>query len=433
MGMNSRSTIKWIRIAIIMVITVSQGPLHADPDKIGAAVDRFQENCVSQAWQIWPVPLCGPLLFVEPQTRQVIATETDTQQILKKSGRFYTGTLPDDVMVANTSVDWSGKKWIMIMLPLPKTAQRQDLLIAHEAFHSIQDKIGVPANNPANSHLSDLDGKFLMLLEYRALQKALKSDTAARQSLIDALTIRAKRHQTFDGSTSGETALERNEGLAEYTGRLVTGYTTDEISNVLEIQDYSAPIERTFAYKTGPAYGYILDSIAPDWRQTIDSSFSFSQALDNFFPTSAFVDNPQTWSDLLARYEGQALKQTLLEIEEKRQAEKERLIAMFSVSPTLRLPLKNMQMQFDPNRVKTVDGLGTLYPGIVLTDAWGKAKAGKYALIDNNYRYFYLPISGQSEPQLINEVIQTPDWSISVKGCWALKKVDSGYHLIPCE
>jgi hypothetical protein len=57
----------------------------------------------------------------------------------------------------------------------------------------------------------------------RALAEALSHDGDGRRAAIrDALDFRARRRALFPGAAEEEDALERNEGMAEYTG-LVLG------------------------------------------------------------------------------------------------------------------------------------------------------------------------------------------------------------------
>ena len=71
----------------------------------------------------WGVPLYGPMLFVDETTRRVIANESSAG--LEADGGVFIGTLPEDVGIANTAATWNGKKWTMLMWPLPEDAHRR--------------------------------------------------------------------------------------------------------------------------------------------------------------------------------------------------------------------------------------------------------------------------------------------------------------------
>ena len=67
----------------------------------------------------WAGNLYGPTLFVEPESRYLVANEADPEGILQASGAIFVGTLPEGEGIANTEVSWAGKQWTMVMWPLP--------------------------------------------------------------------------------------------------------------------------------------------------------------------------------------------------------------------------------------------------------------------------------------------------------------------------
>ncbi len=71
--------------------------------------------------QLWNKNLYGALLFVNPASRQLYSNTSDSVEILKADNKIYSGVLPNNVNIANTSLHWSGKDWAMIMLPLRQT------------------------------------------------------------------------------------------------------------------------------------------------------------------------------------------------------------------------------------------------------------------------------------------------------------------------
>src|SRR5512134_323215 len=102
----------------------------AAPDGSGApAIDLAQARRAfedaragsdADAGRLWGVPLYGPMLFVEPESRFLVANEADAQGALVAQGGLFTGTLPPEEGIANTAVDWAGKRWTMVMWPPPE-------------------------------------------------------------------------------------------------------------------------------------------------------------------------------------------------------------------------------------------------------------------------------------------------------------------------
>ena len=68
-------------------------------------------------------------------------------------------------------------------------------------------------------HLETERGRYLMRLELRALATAMLSNGRARRIAVkDALSFRMARLASFAEAPAAEAGLDRNEGLASYTG-----------------------------------------------------------------------------------------------------------------------------------------------------------------------------------------------------------------------
>jgi len=76
------------------------------------AASYFKEaELAGKDQHIWKEKVYGPMLFVEPQSRVTYANMPDSAGILKPDGSIYKGILPNEVMIANTSIFWEGKLW----------------------------------------------------------------------------------------------------------------------------------------------------------------------------------------------------------------------------------------------------------------------------------------------------------------------------------
>ncbi|MDR0505984.1 MAG: hypothetical protein LBH32_04080, partial [Dysgonamonadaceae bacterium] len=118
--------------------------------------------------RLWAKDLYAPILLVNPNTRKVFANFADTNDALKKDGNIYSGTLPDEINIANTAIDWNGRRWAMLMLPLPADKFERINLLAHELFHVSQPALGFKLFNTDNNHLNRKDGRIYLRLELEA-------------------------------------------------------------------------------------------------------------------------------------------------------------------------------------------------------------------------------------------------------------------------
>jgi hypothetical protein len=332
----------------------------------GALVDR-------DSGRLWGRSLAGPLLFVDAATRAVVATEADHEGQLGPLGSMYWGTLPPSVGAANTAVHWAGVHWTMVLWPLPADSLERQVLLAHELWHRIQDSLGFPAASPANAHLATAEGRLWLRIEGRALRRALGANGAARtRALQDAVAFRRARRARFPGSDSTERALELHEGLAAYTGvALAAPALTDRSSMIasrLEAMEHSEHFERGFAYQTGPAYGFFLDAVAPQWRGTLSARDDLAERLGRAIGVRSVQGTPAARA---AAYGYAAVRRDEASRFARAGSHRASLRVRFVTGPVLELPLTEAKSSFDPGQVEALEPLGSVYGSLRLADRWG--------------------------------------------------------------
>ncbi|HYA98042.1 MAG TPA: hypothetical protein VEH49_08105, partial [Methylomirabilota bacterium] len=280
--------------------------------------------------RLWGKPLYGPMLFADPGTSFVVASQADAEGRLKEQDGVFVGTLPPEVNVANTATVWAGVKWTMVMWPLPSSPTARARLMMHELFHALQDSLGLPAASPANAHLSMLEGRIWLQLEWRALRQALARPEAPpaerKRAVEDVLLFRLARRALFPKAEAEERGLEMNEGLAEYTGYKLRGTADAATAEVVIARLGSAPDEtsfsRSFAYASGPAYGMLLDLAGASWRKGLTPQSDFGELLRQAYGISLPRDLSAAAAERAAIYDGVALRWS-----ETRQAEQRKALA----------------------------------------------------------------------------------------------------------
>lgn len=351
------------------------------------AAAELRSMCSTDAGALWGVSMCGPLIIVDPETRTAWAAQPDTTGILQPAPDRggWSGVLPADVPVANTSANWGGVNWIMVLAPLPTNSESRRVLLAHEAWHRIQSSIGLPATSANNGHLDLEPGRYLLRLEMKALVTAMMSrGSGRRRAAADALIARAARLSWYPAGAAGEAALDRNEGLAAYTGvKLGAGDNAHSgAARTLETYDQHDALARSYAYATGPAYGLLLDEYLPSWRRSL-ASYAPADLL------ARVLEIPEATDGRLRRVERRYDGQTIA-LQERERAERqievlEAFRARFLTGPRLYLPLTQAQMSFDPHTVTPLDQSGNVYNNLTLRDAWGQITASDGALISNDF------------------------------------------------
>lgn len=391
---------------IFLFAMLSAAPAAAQDYESARAAADLREICAADGGRLWGVSLCGPLLVVDPVTRAAWASAADFGGQLTQGPDGWRGVLPAGVPIANSAVEWNGVRWIMLASPLPTDATERRVLVAHEAWHRAQVQLGLPMSNSANAHLETARGRTLMRLEMRALAAALRSSGNARERAVeDATAFRRARYAEFAGAFAEEAALDRNEGLAAYTGVRLAGEQPEiYAARTLDRHDNHNALARAYAYATGPAYGLLLDQYVEGWRRSL-GAYAPADVL-----ASALRAEPLNARDLRRaadRYGGSTIAATEQAREQQQAARLADIRRRFVSGPRRELPLSQMQMEFDPNQTLPVEGLGTYYEVLTVRDGWGEARVTEGAVISANFDSLILADPAPDQ-------LSGPGWSLTL-------------------
>ena len=288
---------------------------------------------------------------------------------------------------------------------MPDRSVPRRRLLLHESFHRIQDDLGLPMAPADNPHMDDLEGRYWLLLELRALAAALRGEDRG-QAIADALAFRTKRRSFYAEAAANERALEINEGLAEYTGIALRGTSEEEnrlaIARRLEQIDRSDSFVRSFAYSTGPAYGLLLDVVSPEWRATFKPTMDLAATLASV----AHVAGAPEASTRARDYGGSELRVEETARAQERAALVERYRSRLVEGPVLEIPLEGANFGFDPYTLVPMGEHGTAYPALEVTGAWGRISTVQGARIDAARTRLVFSIEDRSRLEL------EPSWTL---------------------
>ena len=65
----------------------------------------------------------------------------------------------------------------VVLKAMSKDRNARSVLMMHESWHRMQAGLGLPAQNPAITHLDTLEGRYWLQLELRTLSVALRQRT----------------------------------------------------------------------------------------------------------------------------------------------------------------------------------------------------------------------------------------------------------------
>lgn len=421
---------KLLVLLIFLIAKIASGQKPAD-ENISVFFNEIKE-ITKQNFNLWSTDLYGAILLVDPKTRQVFSNEADSANVLKPFKNIYSGILPQNINIANTSVDFNGKRWAMIMLPLPKNKKDRVNLLAHELFHRVQPSLGFVLYNTENNHLNEKNGRIYLRLELEALSRAIQTSSKKEmlQYLNDALVFRKYRQNLYNNSNITENQLELNEGIAEFTGVIMSGRNnkemTEHFTNAINDFFKNSTFVRSFAYQTIPIYGYFLYNKNKNWNKEI----SINTDLTDYFIKSFKVKIPDDLEYFVKKKSKFYNGDKILEEEKEREEKIKKVIAdyksKFIVQPHFEIQLLKMNMSFDPRNIIPLEDKGTVYPNIRITDLWGILTVENGALISSNWDKVTI-----SNPIKIDEKKIIGDgWSLELADSYTINKVEKNDNYI---
>ncbi len=375
--------------------------------------------CDKDNGELWGVNLYAPILCIN-NNRDLWSNQKDLQGQLQTCGEVFIGKYPLDKNIANSTVDVYGQKWVMLRLPLPADTIDRNILFCHEMFHYWQDSLGlVPDKGYNNVHMDAKDARVLLKLEWKAFLTACRvTDSSLRKMTIrDGLTFRKCRQQKYSQYYQDETAFEVHEGLAQYTGIKLSVSSDSMYIHILdkEAESYmnKENLVRSYAYFSGAVMGYLLDKSACEWREQVDENsdlgFLLQKAYNILLPedSDGHVRQRRSFYDY----------DSIMEFESRRdsmQAKKKGELVNLFTQNIKKLPLRNMQISFDPNSVINLEGIGNVYKNARIIDDWGilETKGEGSVLITEDWRAVILPYANSIETN--NNVEETESWKLQL-------------------
>jgi hypothetical protein len=416
-------------VCALTLVIVSCGD-NAEPDPSGpinlaAAASYFREFdalCAEDGGQLWGVSFCGPFLFVDRETRTAVGNRPDANGDLTPRSGVFVGRLPPGVGIANTAIEWAGVRWTMLIWQALGQDRTQRLfLMAHEAFHRIQPELGLDATGELNAHLDTADGRYWLQMEWNALQTALLEEGHLRLlTIADALAFRAARHRNHPGAAQREIPLEVFEGLAEYSGMRLAGYAAEDVVAAVKAKRESeTSFVRSFAYVSGPLYGYLLDGTGVEWRVRVSRDTDLAALLADALAL------PPAPADLVARREEVYGGPALREVEHEREREREERWAAWRAKlidgPVLAVDLSAVSsVSFDPGKIFPFGENRIVSTSRELIAEWGRLEVSGGAILEDwNAGTAYVSLEGADERRVSGE-----GWSLEVAQGWSIVPAD---------
>jgi hypothetical protein len=415
---------------------------------------RARRALTADAGKLWGAPLnTVPWLGVDGHS--VLLTQAPAAEDYAPTMGVWKGPLPASIAGSNSSVNWAGRMWAMVQLPLPGDSLVTQRLLIHEAMHALQPAVlpAPPYSETATGAgiLDEASGRTSLRLEWRALTRALRFSGAERDSALhDALLFRAARYAiSAPDEITRERAMDVKEGIPEYTAWKLSGSPrVDFLASVDSAPAKMPSFVRSFVYYTGPAYAMLLDDYTGGaWRRSLsahpDLETMAAEAIASRHFTNAaliraaLVSKPDgtTSSELVRAARTRSLAYGGAEIvaEEntrwaRRQQELARYRTEFLDGPTIRVQSRSLSISFDPRRQASLGDSGTVMANLAWKNADGSSlSAPDGALINQSFSELRVPRGdAHLAPGVITQLttvhgdgwtlVLAPGWVVRAKG-----------------
>ncbi|HUK34325.1 MAG TPA: hypothetical protein VLV86_10460 [Vicinamibacterales bacterium] len=397
-------------LAYVVIGRPTPAIAQVDPQRAQTFFADVQTVCERAGQRLWGMSMCGPMVITDLRT-QTIATSQPAPE----------GPRPPLAGIVNAPIEWGGVMWASVMWDTlvnatPRTARA---ILLHELFHAVvQARLGLMASELLNEHLDDMDGRYWMRLEWRALARALRESGAPRTAAVrDALAFRQARRMRYPASAEHERALEIHEGVASYAGiAAAADSVADAIVSALDAlagAETGESFVRTFAYATGPAYGLLLDASSPGWRQQIRNTDDFPALLAGAFGVQPAADAAAS----ATRYGGAEVRVAEQQREQQRQERLAELRRRFIDGPVLVIRGGGGGM-FNSMGAVVIPDVGTVFFGPYRhnTDS-GMLAADKGVLVESNGSVRRVPAPVRRD----DTTLAGDGWTFTVKPGWVIR------------
>jgi hypothetical protein len=434
-NMLNHRKIYWSLLIIMIMEFCATASIQAPSNYKNSAASYFDEiKLVTAKYQkLWNKNIYGPLLLIDHKTMIMYANFPDRDHRLEKQGKIYVGQFPNVYDGPPIQI----LDWQEVMLPLPENTPDRISLLAYHLFQGAKTSLGFEPTrgNTRYEFLNQKSCRIYERLELEALKKALQSKSSRETeiNLRNAFIFKKYRHLLIAGADTSENRFELDEGIAKYTGFIMSGQIGDDAINKL-IDNINAFLAEpkfiwTIVHETIPAYGYLLNTRKRDWNKEITYTTDLTQYFIKAFGL-AIPDNLQkSVETTMGEYSGR----TIIEEENTREENYYKQIAeyksKFIEQPHFCLQSVNPKLSYDYRELIPFEDKGYACPIMNASDRWGELTVTKGALMSGHGDTIILsrPISIDSD------MVSGDGWTLKLNEDFTVRKdsTNGNYLLAP--
>jgi hypothetical protein len=426
---------KWLYILVLIVpmgCSTKKTDIYFTPEKAGWYFSQVEKYCNRDSGKLWGRNLYGPMMFVDRPTKKIFANKPDAEGTLKLKDGIYTGTFPKEIVLDNAGVVLGGTLFGTAPLPSTEDTFRITTRAVHGLFHAFRKNSGIKPSATYIRTMDEKNSRLWLKLEWRALRNAINSDEEYReQSVRDALVFRGARREQYLDEISGENNFECWEGLTTFTYTLLCSNSKEEVrKNLLDMLDRTYKFQsysRSYGFIHGALYAWLAYQKGFDFRTINNDSADLAGVVKKLYN----IQLPSICRDVAGSLALGYDVESIYKEEEQRLADiKEGIhkqISAFTEKPVVYLELESPYFDFEPEEIRSLDTLGTIYNSIRVSDNWGKLTVEKGGcLVSYNLKSMRVPAKNFVEAK---NHISGDGWHLILNDDWQVVRMDENYFI----
>jgi len=426
---------KWIYFLVVLILASCKGEkvaIYFTPEK---AIKYFREVeiiCKNDNGRLLGKNLYGPMMFVDRPTRKIFANQPDKEGILKEKEGIYTGDYPKELIIENKPLEFGGTLFAMVLLPPQEDDYRIKTRAIRSFYHCFRKEAGHETTSFNVKHMDDKNARLWLKLEWRALRNAINNEGELRlQAIRDALIFRGARRELYPLSVNDENKFEVSEGLATFTSITLCEDSVGEtkrrlienLDRTYKLQSYG----RVYGLIHGALYAYLSHEKGFDFKTIHSDTINLGNEVKALYN----IQLPSICRDVAGSLALSYDVESIYQEEEQRLADiKERIhkeVSTFTEKPVVYLELESPYFDFEPEDIRSLDTLGTIYATIRVADNWGKLTVDKVGCLVS-YNLKFLRITAKNFKESKNHV-SGDGWQLMLNNNWQMVKVEQNYFV----
>jgi hypothetical protein len=375
--------------------------------------------------------LYGPIMFIDRPTRKIFTNQPDRAGTLKEKDGVYIGDYPREMVIGNRPQELGGTIFAMVPLPPQEDDYKIRMRTIRSFYHCYQKSLGLEPKFFNTRHMDERNARLWLKLEWRALRNAINNTGELRaQEIRDALIFRGTRRELYPASVFDENKFETYEGLATFVSITMCEDSAgrakrrliESLDSTYIVQSYG----RVYGQIHGALYAWLAHEKGFDFRKIHSDTVDLGNEVKKLYNIQLPAICRDVAGSLALNYDVESIyreeEKRLDDIKERRHLR----ISTFT-DKVVYIELESPYFDFEPENIRSLDTLGTIYTAIRVSDNWGKLTVDKGGcLVSYNFKFLRITARNLKESK---KHVYGDGWNLILNDDWEMTKVDQNYFV----